>query len=151
MRWSAKKFMYLQNDATAPLRVSFILKPAAPDIISRKINRADRDAVSSSPCSENFDHLILISLDSGKCQSKLGQSRRSVAVDTRELEDRQASSAVPVPRISWGWRALDLLSTWELSGPVKNPPRGVPAIKDKIKPHGRTPAARSSGAADTGS
>jgi hypothetical protein len=38
------------------------------------------------------------------------------------LEDRQASSAVPVPRISWGWRALDLLSTWELSGPVKNPP-----------------------------
>ena len=81
---SAQKFMYMQNDATAPLRVSFILKPAAPDIISRRINRPNRDAVSSSPCSENFDHLILMSLDSDKCQSKLGQSRRSVAVDPRD-------------------------------------------------------------------
>jgi hypothetical protein len=97
-----------RNDATAPLRVSFILKPAAPDIISRKIDRADRDAVPFSPCSENFDHLILISLDTGKCQSKLGQSRRSVAVDTRAL------SAVPVPRISWG--GLDWAHLYAVTG-----------------------------------
>jgi hypothetical protein len=83
VRGSAEKFMYTENDATAPLGVCLVRKEAAPDIISRKINGANRDAVSSSPCSENFDHLIPMSVDGGECRSKLGQDRRSVAVDTR--------------------------------------------------------------------
>ena len=65
MRDSAEKwkFMYTYNDATAPLRVCLVTKPAAPHIISRKIDGADRDAVASSRCSENFDHLDPLTSD----------------------------------------------------------------------------------------
>jgi hypothetical protein len=75
--------MCTYNDATAALRVCLVRKPAAPNIISRKINRADREGGSSSASGENFDHLIPMSVDYGECQRpKLGQDRQSVAVDT---------------------------------------------------------------------
>jgi hypothetical protein len=71
---------------------------------------------------------------------------------------RTAPGAIQAERQTWvplndGWYLMDMIidRNPELSGPVKNPPQGVPAIKDKIKPHERTPAARSSGVADTGS
>jgi hypothetical protein len=68
---SAEKFMFTENDATAPLRVSLILtKEAAPDIISRKINGANRDGAFSTS-SENFDHLISMSVDCGECQVQI--------------------------------------------------------------------------------
>ena len=52
MRLLPEKLVIAENDATPPLRICLASKPAASDIISRKIGGADWEVGVSSSCGE---------------------------------------------------------------------------------------------------